>query len=188
MNLALTKLNELLRFPPTSIAICIFIFITVMSLAKSCENSGDNAGGGGYDVTTSAQMGGGLGAQKSKHFNVIIDSCFWDKVMYRDTSFYEDGDAHRISRNRFNEQIFHFSHTIDTAYRTCKDFGLVDTTKKPIPQQKIVYHNYELKGSDTLFSILLSQVQSPQDVTPRQLNLLIKWLQTSIRQDTVVKN
>ncbi len=56
MNLPLTKLNELLRFPPTSIAICIFIFITVMSLAKSCENSSDN----GFRVEHSARMGGGL--------------------------------------------------------------------------------------------------------------------------------
>ncbi len=62
MNLALTKLNELLRFPPTSIAICIFIFITVMSLAKSCENSSDN----GFRVEHSARMGGGFVGDTTK--------------------------------------------------------------------------------------------------------------------------
>ncbi len=64
----------------------------------------------------------------------------------------------------------------------------IDTTPKHTTytqvKPKVVYHDYELKGSDTLFFLLLRQCNSPLDVTPRELNKIQTWLQTSIRQDT----
>jgi len=64
-----------------------------------------------------------------------------------------------------------------------------DTTKKPsVPlQTKIVSHAYSLAGSDTLFNLLWIQINSPMDVTPRQLNDLKNWVQKNLKQDTTIK-
>jgi hypothetical protein len=79
----------------------------------------------------------------------------------------------------------------DVAYkaRALGGFNVMDTTKKPnpSPQMKITNHNYSLVGSDTLFNILWLQINSPIDVTPRQLNALKDWMQRGLKQDTTIK-
>ena len=59
-----------------------------------------------------------------------------------------------------------------------------DTTKKPPLQQKIVNHSYSLSGSDTLFNLLWLQLNSPIDITPRQLDNLKTWMQKNLKADT----
>ena len=61
--------------------------------------------------------------------------------------------------------------------------NVVDTTK-PQVQMKPINHSYSLAGSDTLFNLLWLQLNSPPDVTPRQLNTLKEWIQTNLKQDT----
>ena len=63
-----------------------------------------------------------------------------------------------------------------------------DTTKKPsVPlQTKIVSHNFNLQGSDTLFRFLIFALQKPDDVTKNQLSTLLNWIQTA-KQDTTRK-
>jgi hypothetical protein len=59
--------------------------------------------------------------------------------------------------------------------------GILDTTK---PKPKVILNHYKLEGSDTLFQMLWLQVQSPADVTPRSLQKLRDWLQSSIKIDS----
>lgn len=72
----------------------------------------------------------------------------------------------------------------DTTYTTytAPSKILIDTTK---PQPKVINHKYKLQGSDTLFQLLWNYVQSPIDVTPRNLEYLKQWIQSGIKQDTI---
>ncbi len=54
------------------------------------------------------------------------------------------------------------------------------------PKQKIVYHNYELKGSDTLFRFLIFAINNPDDISKNQRTQLLQWINT-LKQDTTIK-
>ena len=71
-----------------------------------------------------------------------------------------------------------------TSARMYPPFTLVDTTKPQTKVKPIITNKYVLSGSDTLFNLLWMQIQSPIDVTPRQLNSLKEWMQKGLRQDT----
>lgn len=57
-----------------------------------------------------------------------------------------------------------------------------DTTKPQVKEKPPI--RYTLSGSDTLFQVLWLQINSPTDVTPRNLEVLKNWVQRSLRQDT----
>jgi hypothetical protein len=57
-----------------------------------------------------------------------------------------------------------------------------DTTKP-----KPVNHNYVLQGDDVKFNLLWTFLNSPIDVTPRQLDSLKYWIQKNLKQDTTIK-
>ena len=54
----------------------------------------------------------------------------------------------------------------------------------PKPQIKVKYNHYLLNGNDTLFRLLFLQVESPLDITPRNLQILKNWLNTNIKIDS----
>ncbi len=60
----------------------------------------------------------------------------------------------------------------------------VDTAKKPIPQQKIVYNHYLLSGSDTLFRMLIFTIQNPDDVSKNQKTQLLNWINNNVKIDS----
>lgn len=65
-------------------------------------------------------------------------------------------------------------------------YPLYSDTTKPQVKEKPPIHTYTLSGSDTLFQVLWLQINSPTDVTPRNLDVLKNWVQRSLRQDTVI--
>lgn len=77
----------------------------------------------------------------------------------------------------------------DTGWRKAKSSEYLihaDTTKLPNSQMKTktVITHYTLSGSDTLFNLLWMQINSPIDITPRQLNALKDWMQRSLKADS----
>ena len=73
---------------------------------------------------------------------------------------------------------------VTTSARAYSPIALVDTTKPSQIRVKPVVTHYTLSGSDTLFNLLWIQINSPLDVTPRQLNTLKDWVQRGLKQDT----
>jgi hypothetical protein len=53
--------------------------------------------------------------------------------------------------------------------------NVVDTTHLP------VINKYRLEGSDTLFNMLIFTLQNPRDITPNQLDGLLKWISSSTK-------
>ncbi len=90
-----------------------------------------------------------------------------------DTTYYFN--TNKITDKKVGGMIYRHIEQMNGA---AIDITFADTTKP-----KKVTNRYVLVGSDTLFQILFTQIQSPSDVTPRQLNTLRQWLQT-IRVDT----
>lgn len=73
----------------------------------------------------------------------------------------------------------------DVVYKARAFLPITSDTTKPKP--RVIYNHYKLEGSDTLFQMLWLQVQSPADVTPRNLQKLRDWLQSSIKIDSTIK-
>lgn len=83
------------------------------------------------------------------------------------------------------ENTSHARFDPTTAARMFPALSNIDTTKPQIKTKPIISTHYTLSGSDTLFNWLWIQINSPMDVTPRQLNSLKEWVQRNLKQDTL---
>jgi hypothetical protein len=108
---------------------------------------------------------------KARAFNAPI---VYDTIRGKSTNGNKYVDVRAGNSNWINRTIYFKDGTISGFY-------FLDTTK---PKQKVIYNHWKLEGNDTLFQMLWLQVQSPADVTPRNLQKLRDWLQSSIKIDS----